>query len=176
MERAGSAKDVLGEAKTKLDPRDPGGLLSGQASVTPDIERMRAFAFTLEPGDVVFACSDGIVDNFDPSNLHEPTDTSESNRQYTPAALGGEGDKWEHDKANPDHVALAQQKTAEDMANVVKGARNGQELSDKLYEAAVARTDKEKLLQFATGESYQKHESGGGKNDDAASAFFEYKP
>ncbi len=155
---------LITTGRPSLDPRLSAGILNGRPGEPPEIENMGMTAYRMQPGEVIFAATDGIFDCFDPSNLHEKT----------PQELGGNGDKWEDN--NPDHGQLASRETMNALAEAVKKAKSGQEISDKIYASIEAKTIKGKIdflkkdnVRWPTG-------PGIGKPDDAASAFYEYKP
>jgi serine/threonine protein phosphatase PrpC len=167
-------RDAVGESRRSLDPRDSGGRLSGILNTEKkgddvEIANIRAFVLKLRPGDVIYACSDGGYDNFDPSQLND-SDNS-------PSTFGGKDINWE--ERNPEHLELAHKGLIHNLEKVVKNCTNLQEIHDAILKESQTRTTADKLYFLTTpltGMKKPPSVRGQGKGDDMAMVFFQYNP
>lgn len=153
--------NILGNTKGSLEGEDAGGLL-GQGS---NVDRVHAFAFKLEPGDVFYCASDGVFDNLDPHENRIPPNAIEDSKI--------ESAEW--DVKNKDHIELALKTSNKKFEEVIKDCENGKEIADAISNFVQENTKVKKLL-FLISPNPTEAKSMKGKLDDAASAYYEYNP
>lgn len=166
-------RDMTGESRESLDPRDSGGRLSGmqKSAHSYDVEmaNMRAFAYKLLPGDIIYLCSDGGYDNFDPSQLCD--------KENTPLCFGGEEKEWEPD--NLKHLELANIGLLRNLEKTVAECQNVKEMFETIVRVSQERTVRDKLYFITTPlkeMAIPPKVLGQGKGDDMAMVLFQYLP
>jgi hypothetical protein len=152
-----------------LDGDDAGGQLTNSNPSGGDIHQIHLCKFKLEPNDIVYIGSDGVVDNLDPSvNLISPENVAVSLDKETSI----KDKEWQ--LKNELHVNLATKASTVRFAEIIQGCKSGKDISEKMNEFLEVNTSEVKtafLTKYrAKSDQYQ------GKMDDAASAFFEYHP
>lgn len=162
------AIDLLGNTKGTLDPRTAGGQLSSQGYC--DFHQANLFAFNLMPGDVFYTCSDGIVDNLDPSTNNIAPNTLKKQADALNLQIASE--KWEDE--NEDHIKLALKASTDKIEDIIQECKTGEEITVAMNKFVQENT-KQKKINFMTNPD-AKEEDASGKLDDAASAFFVYNP
>jgi len=77
--RSGVIIDITENNRLNLtDPSDPGGRLGPHSSDgSPDLRNLRVQLCECDVGDLIFLCSDGVHDNFDPQHLGDTPDVWE---------------------------------------------------------------------------------------------------
>lgn len=162
-----TCRDAVGETRASLDPRDSGGRIGRGDEFTPaqiELANMKAFAVKLKLGDVVYVCSDGGHDPFDPSIL----------QNTTPAILGGTEEEWQ--QTNPEHMKLAQEKKLRDFEETVANCRTAKEMHEAIKKESQKRTANKKVYMMTGDKRERLHQPGEGKADDMAMVFFQYNP
>lgn len=158
------AIDPLGNIKGTLDGTVAGGQIVGQKGQYSDMHNIHAFTYPLNAGDVVYVCSDGVVDNFDPSTSHA------KDSKIKP-------EEWEVE--NPKHIQISLIEAQQKMEEVVKNCKSGQEIGNAINNYIEKLTTAKKLMLATTApmERVNMRESNfPGKLDDAASAFYVHNP
>lgn len=146
--------------KGVFDTKNPGGALHTGVS---EVSKLRAFAMGLKTGDVVYLCSDGVVDGF------EPVSTDRFN---------GRGIEWDDNpQTNPhlaEDIAYADREMATRMENVIKEARTGAEIQQTI-EIYLGRATQERKIRSFEDSRFKIEDRDGAKLDDAGSVFFEFR-
>lgn len=157
--------DPLQNGKGTLDAKNAGGQLSGiqeENGKYTELNAINAFAMYLEEGDIVFACSDGYVDNFNPAINHEKLGDLDG------TLAGGD---WELE--NPAHIKAAQGYSKKLIEELIRDCSTGEEINDAL-KAYIQTNTLEKKIQFLTNPSRETESKFRGKLDDAASCYMVY--
>lgn len=157
--------DPLKNSKGTLDAKDAGGQLSGRQEdngAATELNTTQAFAMALEEGDVVFMCSDGFVDNFNPSINKAHPDEIDANTDSKEWILN-----------DPAHLKIAQEYSQKTITDQIKNCKTGKEINDAL-KSFIQDNTREKKVEFLTNPNKETEKTYKGKLDDAASCFMLY--
>ena len=158
------AIDPLGNLKGTLDATESGGqIVANNSTPQSDLHKVHAFTYKLQSGDVVYVCSDGVVDNFDPSTS-------------LPKDSPIKPDEWKLE--DPAHIQISLSEAKKQMEALVENCRTGEEIRNIIAKHIEEKTKAKKLMLMTTTSEQRvnlKESDFPGKLDDAAAAVYVYK-
>ncbi|MBA2368451.1 MAG: protein phosphatase 2C domain-containing protein [Candidatus Protochlamydia sp.] len=172
-----TALDPMGNIKNTLDVSKAGSQLGEVGSGTAGLAGVHLFACKLQPGDIVYVCSDGISDNIEPglNGVNPKEAANKFEDEY--ADIGDE--QWQN--ITPKHIELATKYAANKLTEIIQNGNgnNGADHLRAINNFLEANTEEKKLKLLTAREEAIEHgieKRYHGKLDDGVSAFMEYNP
>jgi serine/threonine protein phosphatase PrpC len=159
--------DLTPDSRDSTDLTNPGGFIKASKYLPPDLIGMKAFYFNLEPEDILYVCTDGVTDNFDPRVLLKKP--SELN-------IPSKDDCWEHiDRKSPENIQKIEDFIRKGMEKLVTGCHNEEEIYNRIA-IHIQTMQSQRMLPYLTNIHAREWELFPSKSDDAANVSFTYKP
>jgi serine/threonine protein phosphatase PrpC len=172
-----TAIDPMGNIKNTLDVSQAGSQLGEVGTGIAGLAGVHLFTCKLQPGDIVYVCSDGITDNIEPG-LNDVTPKEAAN-QFKEEFADIADEMWQ--VKTPKHIELATKVAANKLTEIIQdgNGNNGAEHSRAINSFLEANTEVKKFKLLTAREEgielgIEKRYNG--KLDDGVSAYVEYNP
>lgn len=157
--------DLTKDSRDTTALQNPGGFLKADPNFPPDTVGMKAIYFELQENDVVFACSDGVYDNFDPR---------QQNKKPSDVGITAENDDWNGiDVKSIANISAIEDSAKKSLETLIEHAKNAKEIR-ALIIGYLAGLQSKRMVEYLTNIEGRKWEEFPCKTDDAAIAYFTY--